>query len=78
MRKIRLFELSIGGVLLRFYFMMAVVLFLGAFGHFTFAAILGFVIAGSFILGIRVDNPAPLRKVESKVRRIEEERKKAA
>ena len=52
MKKIRLFDLSIKGVVERFYLMMAAVAGFGFFGQFTLAAIFGFAIAVSFILGV--------------------------
>ena len=52
MKKIRLFDLSIKGVVQRFYLMMAAVAGFGFLGQFALAAILGFAIAISFILGV--------------------------
>ena len=62
-----MFELSIGGALLRFYLMVAVVVVLGVFNQFALAAVLGFALAGSFILGISVRKEP--RKVVAKGRK---------
>ncbi|MEZ4994753.1 MAG: hypothetical protein R2824_30325 [Saprospiraceae bacterium] len=58
----KLFDLSVKGVVLRFYLMMAVVALGGFFGQFVLATILGMTVAVSFILGIRIE-PAPTKRV---------------
>ncbi|MBK7476872.1 MAG: hypothetical protein IPN74_16045 [Haliscomenobacter sp.] len=52
MRKIKIFDLNLADLILRFYLMMAVVVVAGFFGQFTIAAILGNILAISFILAV--------------------------
>lgn len=52
MRKVRLFDLNGPETVLRFYLMMAVIVIFGSLNQFNIAAILGFALAISFILGV--------------------------
>lgn len=52
MRKLKLFSSNIEHMVLRFYMMIAIVIILTAFHQFILAALLGNVIAVSFILGV--------------------------
>ncbi|MEZ4934302.1 MAG: hypothetical protein R2788_19525 [Saprospiraceae bacterium] len=54
MKNIKIFDLNIGKTVVRFYLMMAVVIIFGFLGQFTLAAILGYILGISFILGVRV------------------------
>jgi hypothetical protein len=55
MRKISVFNLSVKDVAIRFYLMIGVVVAFGFLGQFTLAAVLGYVVGLSFILGARFD-----------------------
>ncbi|GJM36403.1 MAG: hypothetical protein DHS20C18_54040 [Saprospiraceae bacterium] len=55
MLQFKIFKLNISGVVMRFYLMMAVTLILGLLNQWALAAILGFTIAISFILGTKAD-----------------------
>lgn len=52
MKKMKVFQLNIANLMLRFYLMMALVLIFGMFRQFEVAAILGFAVAISAILGV--------------------------
>ena len=75
MRKMRLFDLSIAGVVERFYLMMAIVVLFGFLGKFTLATIFGFAIATSFILGVshRKATKKAIVKEKSKLSPVEGE-----
>lgn len=51
MKKIKVFQLNIAQLVIRFYLMMAVVIGLGMLHQFKLAAIFGFAVAISAILG---------------------------
>ena len=53
----KLFDISLFQFAIRFYMLMAVVIILGVFDHFTLAAIFGFTLASGFILGISFNKP---------------------
>lgn len=79
MRQLQLFNLSVKGVVLRFYLMMAVVAIAGFFSQFTLAAILGFTLAVSSILGVGVKKPQRKAVAKSvKFTTIKKEKKVAA
>lgn len=52
MRKMKLFKLNVAETAVRFYIMIAGVIVLGFLDQFVLAAIFGFALALSFILGI--------------------------
>lgn len=52
MKNISTFSLNMKNMASRFYLMMGAVIILGFLGQFTMAAIMGYVLAISFILGI--------------------------
>ena len=54
MANINVGDLSIAGVILRFYLMMAIVIAIGFFVSLTVAAIVDLGIAASFILGVSI------------------------
>ena len=54
MKNIKFFDLTVGGTVLRFFAMMAVVIIVGFTGHFILAALIGFVIAITSILGMHI------------------------
>lgn len=57
MKRIKLFNLSLKQVFFRFYLMMAVVIGFGFLNQFTIAAILGYIAAIGFILGVSFEKP---------------------
>jgi hypothetical protein len=57
MRRITIFNLSFKQVFFRFYLMMAVVIGFGFLNQFTIAAILGYIAAIGFILGVGFEKP---------------------
>jgi hypothetical protein len=61
MKNIKFFDLTVGGTVLRFFAMMAVVIIVGFTGHFILAALIGFVIAITSILGMHISS-VPLSK----------------
>ena len=52
MKNIKMMDLTVKGVVWRFYLMMAGTIILGFLGQFFIAAIWGFAISVSFILGV--------------------------
>ena len=54
MIKLKVFDLSISGVVWRFYLMMALTAVFGFFSQWALAAILAFTVAISFIVGVSV------------------------
>lgn len=78
MRNIKVLELSVAGTALRFYTMMAVVIILGFLGQFTLAAILGYALAISFILGVSFTKTTKKTATKRKIEQIEKTLKGAA
>jgi len=82
MKNIAVFNLNLAGMAFRFYLMMAAVIIFGFLGQFTIAAILGYALAISFILGVsfRKTTKKAVAKGESQLRKRVHERtiKKAA
>jgi hypothetical protein len=58
MKRIKIFNLSFKQVFFRFYLMMGVVIGFGFLNQFTIAAILGYIAAIGFILGVSFEKPA--------------------
>ncbi len=58
MKRIKLFNLRFEQVFIRFYVMMAVVIGFGFLNQFAIAAILGYIAAIGFILGVGFEMPA--------------------
>ena len=69
MLKLKMFDLSIGGTVERFYLMMAGVIVLGSFGQFTLAAIWALILSVSFILGvsIKTEKKKAVEKAEGEI-----------
>ncbi len=59
MLQLRAFDLSISGVVWRFYLMMAVAVIFGSMSQWVLAASLAFIVAISFIVGLRVHIEKP-------------------
>lgn len=66
MRQVKLFNLSIEGVVLRFYLMIAVVAIGVSLGQIALATTLGMALAVSFTLGVSVENTAAGRVAKRK------------
>jgi hypothetical protein len=68
MKKIKMMDLTIRGVVLRFYMMMAGTIILGFSGQFFIAAIWAFTLSVSFILGVSFKTKQePEEKMKAKV-----------
>lgn len=78
MRQLQLFNLSVAGVVKRFYLMMAVVTIAGFLGQFTIASILGFLVAVSFILGVSITPPEAKEARRAELKPEKEEKRIAA
>ena len=76
MRKIKIFDLNIASLVLRFYLMMAVVIIFSFLGQFTLAAVLGYILALSVILGasFRKETKKAVAKGKEQLRKVEQER----
>lgn len=74
MKKIQLFDLTVAGLVKRFYLMMAVVIISGVFGQFIVAAVLGYAVAISFILGISFHSDVPKAMIKEEGRPVPLER----
>lgn len=59
MIKFKAFDLSVSGVVGRFYLMMALATIFGFLNQWTLAAVLAFTVAISFIVGISVHSVKP-------------------
>ncbi|MBK8501123.1 MAG: hypothetical protein IPL46_02370 [Saprospiraceae bacterium] len=78
MLKLKAFDLSISGIVYRFYLMMALAAIFGFLSQWTLAAALAFTVAVSFIIGLSVhmvkpEKVAVNKKFESKLRSLEKE-----
>ena len=69
MFEIKLVNLSIAGVVIRFYVAMAVALVLGFMGQFVLMAFLAGPIAASAIVGMSIRFKLPQRATEAKTKR---------
>lgn len=76
MRKVKVFDLNLAELVVRFYLMIGVVAILGFLGQFTIAAILGFVLAISFILGVsfRKTTKKVVAKGEARLPKMEQKK----
>jgi hypothetical protein len=78
MIKLKAFDLSVSGVVWRFYLMMALAAIFGFLHQWALAAILAFIVAISFIVGISVHIVKPEKlAVSEKVSRLRSMDKKA-
>ncbi len=64
----KVFDLSISSLVLRFYFMMAVIVTLGFLNQWILATVLGFLVGISFTVGISVHLTKPEQLVLSEQR----------
>lgn len=62
MRHLKVFDLNLAEFVSRFYFMMAVVIITGFLGSFTLAAIIGMLVAITWILGTSFRKELPRQK----------------
>jgi hypothetical protein len=72
MRTLKVFDLNMEEMVERFYVMMATVIVFIMLDQHIMAALLGNILAVSFILGVSFRKP--VRKVEARVHRIEGEK----
>ena len=68
MKNLKLFDLNFAETTIRFYWMMAVVIVFSFLGQFTIAAILGYALAVSFILGVSYKEPEKKAAVKGGLR----------
>ena len=70
MLQFKVFDLSVAGVVWRFYLMMAVVVVFGYLNLWALAAILAFIVAVSFIVGTSVKKVEPKKSsfIQTKVK----------
>lgn len=75
----KVFDLSISSLVLRFYFMMAVIVTLGFLNQWILATVLGFLVGISFTVGISVHLAKPeqlvLSEQRAKLRLVDKEAK---
>lgn len=69
MRTLKVFDLNMEEMVERFYVMMAAVIIFSMVGQRVIAALLGIILAISFILGVSFRKP--VRKAQARVQRIE-------
>ncbi len=76
MIKLKMFDLSIGGTVERFYLMMAGVIVIGSFGQFTLAAIWALILSVSFILGVSIkpEKKKAIEKMEGEIIPLDREK----
>ncbi len=72
MRTLKVFDLNMEEMVERFYVMMATVIIFSMVGQHVIAALLGTILAISFILGVSFRKP--FRKAEARVQRLEGEK----
>lgn len=68
MIKVKMYDLSVSGVVFRFYFMMGVAIALGELALWTLAAVLALFLAVSMILGVSIKVVPKTSKVTTKDR----------
>lgn len=78
MKNIRMFDLSLPRMVLRFYLMMLVTIVVGSLGLWWLAAILAMVIAISFITGMHYEKQEPTKTVKEEGKFVRMEPKRPA
>lgn len=75
MKNIKMMNLSVKGVVWRFYLMMAGTIILGFLGQFFIAAVWAFILSVSFILGVSYKKEeAEIEKQEGKIIPLENQK----